>query len=178
MDSARSNEVIDTELNTSALLSTLITRDEIPASYISYLNYLNNNEADASNGDDDIDNGEGDILKILQLYIFARNRFRGNPSGIKEWLKKGTLPGKSLRMSILFSKIRSFNKKIDVVTKMDNEINEYHTSSKKISKKEEMKFQNKEMKLTDLGMEINNLKDEITYVLDRYQTLIAPRSDQ
>ncbi|MBG60320.1 MAG: hypothetical protein CMJ16_07670 [Peredibacter sp.] len=160
---------VETQLDPKKLIDTLRKRDELPAAYITYLSHLRS---------EDVPEKEKNTLGILQLYIFARNQFRGSPSKIKDWLRKGKLSAKHIKMSLLHGKVRSINQKREKYTKMQSEIKDFfelRKKGRKVKSRDEVNVHKKEMRLTDIETEIDKIENEITYILEKYQTLIAPK---
>lgn len=175
LENAKENPVIETTLDPQQVISKISEREELPPAYLLFLKNLG-----------DMDKKESVItLKILRLYIYARSQHRGDSKSIKNWLQNGALPsekfGARLRMSLLYNKLRLFTKLHDEVKKTETEINDLvdrQLVGNKFTKRDETSLQKKEFKISDIEENTSKTLDEILHILDKFETLIAPRSDQ
>lgn len=176
LDSAKASPNIETKLNHENIIRVLQDREELPPAYLLLLKGLDLNES-----------RDGIItLKILRLYIYARSKFRGDTKNIKAWLQTGTLPsekfGTRQTMVILYKKLRLYSNFLAEKVKLEKEIGELTNGNSGDSKKEkDRKFKgllSKEFKSSDIDSRSEKTLNEILVILDKFETLIAPRSDQ
>lgn len=172
---AKPDPEIQTTLDVEKVILQLKRREEMPNAYLLFLKDL----------DGDSDYRKIVTVKILRLYVHARSQYRGDSKSIKNWLLAGKLPaekyGARASMSTLYRRLKSFSKNIEVKNNIDEEIEvllEKQKSQKDFSKRGEVSYYKKEIRLTVVESNLSSLKDQILAILEKFETLIAPRSDK
>lgn len=164
---------IQTQLDIAVTLSKIEQKNELPPAYLLFLKDVQGQEIDK--------NIKSKIfLKILRLYIYARSQNRGNPRALKEWLKSGRLPAEDFSsrfgMGLLYKKLQAYSRKFIKYQNLEKEIGKMTSSTNKNSSIE--KLRNKENAQDSTEIEMNDSLEEIISILDKIETLIAPRTDK